>query len=713
MYLRALEIKNYRSLRHVKMEGLERFNTLIGRNNAGKSSIFGALSMLNRYLHSELSASVQALPIRDSGAELGIMVLFHTRQQSRERFLDLISREARQIVEARGQTTLTAERRVALIRSPLLRQIAYMFRAPAGTPHLLHLRETRTLLEDGEWGVIQQLDGDENTSNPNSIVVSFSTQLQGDPTKLIDKDTLGTFGRAGLTLTPPHILNSPNPEPAQRGDPILMWPFWQLGRYFDKAFFFEPHRRSLATAKAEEAAQLAQDGANLAQRLHTISSNDRARFHAVEEFVQAALPHIGMLHAPIRSGETEVSFLPPGGGPLVPLHNMGSGIEQLLMVATVLLTTDDESTIFLEEPESHLHAGAQRVLINRLREDERQVFITTHSPIFVNLSRPGGLYQVTLSGGQTSTARISDTDSEALSGVMEDIGARNSDVLLSNAVLFTEGPSDKATLGCWSETLRKAFTEHNVTLLPMGGGEYAERGAPVRSDLLSGISQQAPVPHLFVIDGDERSQQELDRLQSGLGDRLHILTRRELENYLLIPRALLEAIGAKHKDNSVIGDKLNQATLEEVEKLIAATADGLYSLVLLKRIRAEIEGFKGGLFAREMLGELVADARNPELPTILHGRLERRVGDHLASIDLAAIVAAQRAALDSQWANPQQRLTLAPGTEILEAVFRHFGAEYSKRKDAALIARAMREDEIDAEIREVIEKAIALTSRST
>ena len=43
MFLESLEITNYRSLEHVKLDHLQKFNVLIGRNNAGKSSVFNAL----------------------------------------------------------------------------------------------------------------------------------------------------------------------------------------------------------------------------------------------------------------------------------------------------------------------------------------------------------------------------------------------------------------------------------------------------------------------------------------------------------------------------------------------------------------------------------------------------------------------------------------------------------------------------------------------
>jgi predicted ATP-dependent endonuclease of OLD family len=107
---------------------------------------------------------------------------------------------------------------------------------------------------------------------------------------------------------------------------------------------------------------------------------------------------------------------------------MGGGVEQLLMIATVLFTTTSEHSLFLEEPESHLHAGAQRFLLEKLYGGERQTFITTHSPVFIDLSRPHSLYRVKQTVGRSQVAQVH--DAAASNALLEDIGVRNSDVLL-------------------------------------------------------------------------------------------------------------------------------------------------------------------------------------------------------------------------------------------------------------------------------------------
>ena len=327
----------------------------------------------------------------------------------------------------------------------------------------------------------------------------------------------------------------------------------------------------------------------------------------------------------------------------------------------------------------------------------------------MNISRPSSLYQITYREGRTTIERLGDADS--LGAVLEDIGARNSDVLLSDAVLFVEGPSDRDVLHAWSETLSMSLEENNVTVLPMGGGEHAEGKARVRGEILEGISRRAPVPHLLVLDSDERSPSEIEKLKRDLKDKIKLLERREIENYLLVPRALLDAIGEKHSDDSSIVDRIDQSSAEEVQRLIETTADSLFGLVLLKRIRAALEGLRSGLLPSLLARELAPKAHYANLASLLRGKIKSRVNDYLKAADIDALVDSEREALTRDWSRPEKRLQLAPGEEILTAVFPHFGSQYNKSRDAVRIAKHMHAEEIAPEIQELLTRAVDLTPK--
>src|SRR6266851_598078 len=139
MLLYTFEIKNFRSLEHVKLDNLQVFNVLIGRNNAGKSAVFGAMSGLNEIL-SRRSMPNDVITERDTTRHLEINLAFRLRPWEREKFVDKII--------AAG---FNAKRRAAVLDSVLLTEIQFSFKAPGNNPNLLHLRETKILAEDGKW----------------------------------------------------------------------------------------------------------------------------------------------------------------------------------------------------------------------------------------------------------------------------------------------------------------------------------------------------------------------------------------------------------------------------------------------------------------------------------------------------------------------------------------------------------------------------------
>ena len=691
MFLRSLEIKNYRSLEHVELDHLGQFNVLIGRNNAGKSSVFGALMLLSNWMNNTQIDWLSVLTGHDMTRSFVVRLLFDIQPAERRHLIALAA-------AARSE-----ERRTEILESPFLRHIEYEFSKDPNDPSL-YPRRIGIRGEDGKWALI--FSPIERGGDPPSLaqVLLLKQAAENDPQMM---------GQSVLDVSSsPHTSSKRIDKhhfrlPSLAGEPATGRLFKLLYNYLDESFFFSSFRHSDPSLPVGENYHLARDGSNLAQVLNTLNNNKRSLFAGIESLLYAALPDAGVLQPAISGTDTQVSLYAREGGYSVRLHDMGGGVEQLLMVATVLLTTGSEGAIFLEEPESHLHAGAQRLLIERLYNSGKQIFITTHSPVFVNSSRPHSVYRVRHNQGRTSVTHLE--DATLLSEALEDVGSRNSDVLLSDAVLFVEGTGDRRALTAWSEKLNLAIEERNITVVAMGGGDEAARGTRLRREVLEGISRKAPVPHLFVLDRDERGAAEVAKLIDSLGVRIHLLERREIENYLLHPRALLAAIRAKHRNDAVITEKVDATSEEEVTRLIDAAADGLYGTVLVKRIRAEIPGLKGGLLPRASVASLAAEAHADDLARRLREVIDANIAGHLNGLDLDEIVNSQRSALDVEWRVVERRVEIAPGEELVSAVFRHFGSEYNKSKDTERIAEQMEAAEVPDEMRILIKRITSLS----
>ena len=97
---------------------------------------------------------------------------------------------------------------------------------------------------------------------------------------------------------------------------------------------------------------------------------------------------------------------------------------------------------------------------------------------------------------------------------------------------MVEGPSDEGVLSTWfPEVLR----DPRVAVLHGNGGHNA-RHADQLAAWLAGTDRVGLRRVLYLRDRDELSPQVLDKLTAS--PTVHVLRRRELENYLLDPAAI-------------------------------------------------------------------------------------------------------------------------------------------------------------------------------
>jgi hypothetical protein len=306
MLLQELEIKNYRSLEHVTLTGLREFNVLIGRNNSGKSAVFGALTLLNNSIRGAGGEGAGVLTAADMSRSLEIRLVFYPGVEDRRAFLATFAGPR---FEAR---------RDAMYNSALFRFIDFSFASTPGNPQAMYLREMKISTEDDSIASIHKLAGDENAGNPVAKVCYLTNITDQIISRAaVESDTYSQ----NVVLRWDYLRNGISYQ-----DPATVWLLHVLDEYLGAAFFFNSFRHSTAQLPVHQSDQLVQDGSNLAQVLHTLLSNNRPRFDEVEKFLHSALPDIGRLQTPIIGGTTEVRFLARDGDYYIRLHDMGGGV---------------------------------------------------------------------------------------------------------------------------------------------------------------------------------------------------------------------------------------------------------------------------------------------------------------------------------------------------------------------------------------------------
>ncbi|WP_299519713.1 ATP-binding protein [Winogradskyella sp.] len=150
-----------------------------------------------------------------------------------------------------------------------------------------------------------------------------------------------------------------------------------------------------------------------------------------------------------------------------PIHNLGDGIQSIIVLLFPIFTAGENEWFFIEEPEINLHPGLQRIFIQTLLYDDYlkrknlRYFFTTHSNHFLDttlLSQQVSIFQ--FEKNEEEKFKIK-TDIKPSKDVLDILGVNTSSVFLSNTSIWVEGPTDRKYI---SKLLSLIFEKKNQWL---------------------------------------------------------------------------------------------------------------------------------------------------------------------------------------------------------------------------------------------------------
>ena len=227
----------------------------------------------------------------------------------------------------------------------------------------------------------------------------------------------------------------------------------------------------------------------------------------------------------------------------------GDGIQIWLQALFHLWRQRESDVVILDEPDVFLHPDLQRRLARTLFETRQQTVVATHSVEILAEAEPGSAVWIDRSRRFAERPRAD--GSLALMGRRlgsgYELGVGRA--LRSSSVLFVEG-DDAPVLAHLARRLGKSAvaSSDNYATVPLGGFS--------RNWLASAFTETmaalgSAVETFVILDGDLRCQEAVDIETSELrkvGARVHVWSRRELENYVLVPSAIAKAAGIPRRD---------------------------------------------------------------------------------------------------------------------------------------------------------------------
>jgi hypothetical protein len=290
---------------------------------------------------------------------------------------------------------------------------------------------------------------------------------------------------------------------------------------------------------------LRSDASNLPQVLHVLQSTNPARFQRYNGLVKRVFPQVEWINVrPVGNKQVEILVWPvepktERADLAVPLSESGTGISQVLAMLYVLVTAESPRTIIIDEPNSFLHPGAVRVLVEILREHpQHQYIISTHSPELIAASNPSTVHILRRTQGTTQVESVDTDEARHLRALLLEVGSRLSDVFGAESVLWVEGPTEQL---CFppivQQLLRRSLAGVSIVGVLHTGDFDAKKDTRSVFRIYERLTQQGsallPPAVAFIFDREIRPDKEREDLVRQSQGRVHFLGRRTYENYLL------------------------------------------------------------------------------------------------------------------------------------------------------------------------------------
>ncbi|WP_442949912.1 AAA family ATPase [Nostoc sp.] len=337
---------------------------------------------------------------------------------------------------------------------------------------------------------------------------------------------------------------------------------------------FQAERLNIGICKYESKADinLKSNASNLAEVLFILQGKIPGMFAQFNKLVSDILPEIKWISVVMRD-DTNVEILVWNTDNLhrndlsLPLSSCGSGVSQVLAILYILVSSEEHRTLIIDEPQSFLHPGAAKKLIETIKQfPQHQYFIATHSPEIIASANPSTIIKLQYQDCETTASVINPKEIESQNEILAELGVRLSDVFGADSILWVEGQTEE---NCFPMILDKVVNRQlNATkiLAVKHTGDLEGTHASIIFDIYKKLSEGTnlfPPAIGFLLDSENRSEEDKQVLRERSTKPVEFLSRCMYENYLIDSEAIAVVF---NDDNQSLQEPLQNITTVDVEK---------------------------------------------------------------------------------------------------------------------------------------------------
>lgn len=352
----------------------------------------------------------------------------------------------------------------------------------------------------------------------------------------------------------------------------------------------------------------------------------------------------------------QLSFLVRNNDFTAEIGWMGHGLQMWVQCMWFISQCSPEAVVILDEPDVYMHADLQRRLIQLVSPMFSQLIVATHSIEIMEEVLPESIIPVNCKKRTIKSVGNHDVLQNMVEGMGSVFNLDLARLFISKRFIVWEGPdSDRMILSkfqaiLYPKTLTSISSFPKTYVEGWGGWQRAVAIAELFNH------NRVHVQCYCLFDSDYHTPEEIEIRKQDAKSRhinLHIWTRKEIENYVIVPTVLFRYIEAKKRKGKISLEVVQNKIGEIVEDLKETVQDGLGS---------EIE------------------------------KQDRK-------LDFATVRQRASARMKELWKNP---LEIIPGKELVKRLSIWTRKEYGVSIQALGIIPYFRPDEVPCEIKEVV-----------
>jgi len=366
MNIESIRVKNFKAFKNAEMKNVPSFCVIVGANGSGKSSIFSIFAFLRDAMSGTVNSAMMRLggsrgfnevKTRGSTGAIEIEIKFRAKHDAplTTYFLQINEKKGKAYVE---------------------REILKYRRGSKGQP----------------WHFLDFANG-KGTAVTNEIeYISDDTKLNREEQTLKSNDILAIKGLAQFERFPAIVAF---------GDLIENWHISDF--HINKA---RPEQ------EAGFAEHLSKEGENLSLVIEYLANQHPKTFEKILDLMRKRVPGVSKVESKTtEEGRVLLKFQDGAFEDPFLARYVSDGTIKMLAYLTLLYDPNPHPLLCVEEPENQLYPSLLLELAEEFRSySDRggQVFISTHSPDFLNATKLSEVFWLKKKNGYTNIKRASD-----------------------------------------------------------------------------------------------------------------------------------------------------------------------------------------------------------------------------------------------------------------------------------------------------------------